>query len=167
MTKNELKELGLDNLVEYADSLQVQNEQLKKLTEDQAAEIEGHVKRADELQAIGEDLQTQMDNLARMKKGGLSHDDVQEIVLRQAEEIAQLQLQVAGSVGLELKKKTVPQKPVIPKELVTIDDKKYKFKLAAFHFGGKSYTAEEAAFNQDLLKTIVALKGQGILKEVI
>ena len=61
-------------------------------------------------------------------------------------------------------------KPItIPKEAVEVNGKKYKFNVARFAFPGShaQYLSEEVVTDTKILKQIIAIKGQGILTELV
>lgn len=84
-----------------------------------------------------------------------------EIAAGQAKTIATLQ----GAIVAE--KAEPKKKPVLPKSKLTITGKEYKFRLAQFNFESKTILAEDAALDKDLLKRIVAVPGQNVLKEQV
>jgi hypothetical protein len=72
-------------------------------------------------------------------------------------------LELPGSVIAapeEKKKARIPTEPVI------VDKKKYMFKFPAFWFETVRYESQDAALDIKLLGKIIALEGQGILKEI-
>jgi hypothetical protein len=59
-------------------------------------------------------------------------------------------------------------KPEIPAKPVTVDGKEYNFNVAVFVLPGYGkMTAEEASTSEEILKAIIAIPGQGILKELV
>lgn len=61
------------------------------------------------------------------------------------------------------------QHPQIPAETVKVDGREYKFKVASFHRPGYAaiVTAEQALTDDKLLESIIAIKGQRILQEIL
>ncbi len=63
-----------------------------------------------------------------------------------------------------------PQLPTIPPEVLELGGKKYKWQVAQFTLPGKepkTLTAEEASVDEDILKAVLEIDGQGILKEQV
>lgn len=56
---------------------------------------------------------------------------------------------------------------VIPSNPVIVNDVAYVFQKPAFVLGGVMYTANEAALDEDLLKRVVEIEGQTILREQV
>jgi hypothetical protein len=50
---------------------------------------------------------------------------------------------------------------------ISINGRLYKIRVAAFIFNGERYTAEEASLDENLLKEILKVNGQRILKEIV
>jgi hypothetical protein len=84
-------------------------------------------------------------------------------------QIGELTLKAAQAKGISLKENTAAVRPVIPAENVKLNGKEYKWKVAAFRLSGESsaYTAEEAATSPEIIKKILAVKGQNILQELV
>lgn len=59
------------------------------------------------------------------------------------------------------KKKARP----IPEKAITVAGKEYKWTVPAFNHKGVKISAEDASVDEELLKEIVSITGQGILKE--
>ena len=69
---------------------------------------------------------------------------------------------------LETKIETKEEKKLsIPKKIVTVGKKKYKFNLAAFNLNGQVISSEDASLDEEILKQIVAMEGQGIMTEQV
>ena len=90
----------------------------------------------------------------------------QELSAKQADTIAELQTQLAASKASE---NTEVKNPTVPKEPVKVGAKQYKFVVAKFVFPGsdKQYLSEEVALDEAILKKVLAIPGQGILKELV
>jgi len=67
-----------------------------------------------------------------------------------------------GSVVVANEEKKVE----IPKDAVEVDGKEYVFKKPRFHVNGKDYVSSEAAFDEAILRAVLAIKGQTILEEL-
>ncbi len=98
-----------------------------------------------------------------------SNDQVDQLTKEVEEkdnEIASLKEEIAslGNVVTEKKQPKAEKKtPVIP-DPVDVDGTTVKFNFPCFRFGGNRYEAEDAATDQELMRKILATKGQGILK---
>jgi hypothetical protein len=87
---------------------------------------------------------------------------MKQTIAQQNETIVQLK----GKVAETKLDTTEPAKPEIPKDAIKQGDKEYKFQVAHFMIPGRGQvTAEEAALDEDIIKAILAIPGQGILKE--
>ena len=97
-------------------------------------------------------------------------EQLAEIVKQQQVVIGELQ---ASNLSLQSNALKVADKPVkleIPKEPVTYKGKKYAFQLAKFTLPGhtaQTFTAAEAATDEDVIKQILAIEGQGVLKQLV
>jgi len=97
-------------------------------------------------------------------------EQLAEIVKQQQVVIGELQ---ASNLSLQSNALKVADKPVkleIPKEPVTYKGKKYQFQLAKFTLPGhtaQTFTAAEAATDDDVIKQILAIEGQGVLKQLV
>lgn len=58
-------------------------------------------------------------------------------------------------------------KPSIPAKFVEIDGVEYEFQKPAFSLEGRTYSAQEAAADAEVLKKLIAIEGQTILKELV
>jgi hypothetical protein len=90
----------------------------------------------------------------------LSKEELIEIVNSQAAYIKQLESQATPA---EINKPTEAARPVIPAP-VTIDGKRYRFAYPLFKLNGITYRADEAQYDEQLMRTILAKKGQTILR---
>lgn len=87
----------------------------------------------------------------------------------QATHIAVLQQENASLKGKVIEVTATLELPKIPNEPIVINKKKYQWQVAIFTIPGKeprTLTAEEASLDKDALKAILAIEGQGILKEL-
>lgn len=88
----------------------------------------------------------------------------------QAEHIAALQQENITLKGKVIEVTGTPELPKIPKEPIAVGKKKYQWQVAIFTIPGKepkTYTAEEASLDETALAAILAIEGQGILKELV
>jgi|ERR1035437_2313375 hypothetical protein len=111
-------------------------------------------------------MATPVKTIADLKKEAIEKDAK---ITELEEQVADQQKKIKVLKGVVENKKEVKQeaaKPVIP-EPVDIDGKTVKFKVMAFWFKGERYTAEDAATDKELMKNILAVKGQGILHELV
>lgn len=70
-----------------------------------------------------------------------------------------------ATVIMEVKSKKI----TVPAETINIAGKEYMFQVACFRMTGEPeiLLSENAALRPDLLQKIIAIEGQGILKEVV
>lgn len=60
------------------------------------------------------------------------------------------------------------EKPKVPEKAVSFNKKQYKFTLAQFIMPGRGkMLAEDAMTDKDIIAEIIAIEGQGILKELV
>ena len=84
--------------------------------------------------------------------------------VKKDEIIGELKNQLAGVAAQNLQE----QKPLtIPTEPVEHKGKSYMWTAASFILKGETYTAEEASLNEALITKILAIKGQGLLREKV
>jgi hypothetical protein len=118
---------------------------------------------ANKTPAVITEQQTDMLQNEEQKLPPLSEQEWLAIIEVKDARILELEALVYGDkkpVKIEVKK------PIKPSELVPYGGKNYKWKLSAFIFEGKRYTAEEASCDQDVIGRILSLPGQGLLKEI-
>lgn len=101
----------------------------------------------------------------------LTTEQLFEMIRKQNEQIATITATFGR--GTELKVLVAEKTPEIPKDGVKHKKKNYDFTMPVFmlppvpelEFTGGKYTAEEAATDTKVIEAILAIKGQGILKE--
>jgi len=95
--------------------------------------------------------------------------DLHEIVKKQGEEINTLKSLLAAKKETEITLNKKEELPEIPKDAVKVDGKEYKFTVARFRLPNRSeiVLADQAALDNALLKEILAIEGQNILKEQV
>lgn len=97
-------------------------------------------------------------------------EDHLKTIEEQAGKIEQLNT-VIGTANtktvIEIEKKKV-EAPVIPAEPFEYKGKSYKWLRAAFRLPGdiKKYSCQDAAGNENVMDKLLAIEGQGILKEL-
>lgn len=93
-------------------------------------------------------------------------EDLHAIVTQQAQTIAE---QNAKIEGMKLKETNIIVEKItaltIPEKAVEVRGKEYKWTVPAFNHKGVKISAEDASLDEALLKEIIAINGQGILKE--
>lgn len=78
----------------------------------------------------------------------------------------QMKVFVQGSISIS--SNDAPKaKPSIPVPFVEIDGVEYEFQKPAFSLEGRTYSAQEAAADAEVLKKLIAIDGQTILKELV
>ncbi len=109
---------------------------------------------------------------------------LQEKVTAHAEKISQLeqvnvqQMQIIADQAKQLETyskattnidKAKPKKLPIPETPVSIDGEEYLFQVAAFRLPGETdiILSEDAALRPEMLKAVLKLEGQGILKKLV
>ena len=101
----------------------------------------------------------------------LSLESLQEQLTAQAKTISDLALvnnQLKGRLAETSITTQEVAKIVLPTDPIEINGKKYKWLVPVFHIDGFGRTtAEEASIDDDILEAIVAIAGQGLLKEII
>lgn len=100
----------------------------------------------------------------------LTLEQLAEMVKQQQITINELQANNLALQSNALKVADKPAKLEIPKEPVTYKGKKYQFQLAKFTLPGhtaQTFTAAEAATDEDVIKQILAIEGQGVLKQLV
>lgn len=95
----------------------------------------------------------------------LSTEQLIDIIHRQADDIAALQMEITW-LKEQKTKQDLPAKEVLKANPVEVDGELYCFKLLRFIKGGKTYTAEQASLNEGLLRKILADPYQMILEKV-
>lgn len=95
--------------------------------------------------------------------------DLHEIVKKQGEEINTLKSLLAAKKETEITLNKKEELPTIPEDEVEVNGKEYKFNVARFRLPNRSeiILAAEAALDEVLLKEIVAIEGQNILREQV
>jgi hypothetical protein len=89
-------------------------------------------------------------------------DEQKAVIEKQNDTIIELQSKIIAA--------NVPEKPKelkIPASPVSFNDKQYKWQVASFCLPGSSLkiTAEEASTDKAIIEKIIAIEGQGLLKE--
>ena len=99
-------------------------------------------------------------------------EKLQEQLDKQAETIAAQHETILGLKG-EVAKTNLATEPVkpptIPSKPTTYKGKEYKWQVAIFHLPGSpdKITAEEANLDENIIKQVLAIEGQGMLKELV
>ncbi len=95
----------------------------------------------------------------------LSLESLAIVVENQSKTILELQAQLLSKSAVQ----EAAKPPSIPTESVKVKGKEYKFNVPKFAFLGsdKQYLAEEVATDEAILKQILAIEGQGILRELV
>lgn len=116
-------------------------------------------KTLEQLQQENDSLKAENENLKA------ENEKLSDTVSEQAETIITLK---AEKLSSDLKPVQGEPKPAIPAKPVSVDGKQYSFNLAAFVLPAYGrLTAEEASTDEAILKAIIAIPGQGILKELV
>lgn len=139
---------------------QTEKKQFEELQQKLAAALEN----ADEvLKAENAELAAKLE--AVEQKAG----DIQETVDNQAALIEEQAKQLAAYSEIAPAAEAATSKLAVPQEPVTVDGKQYTWLKAKFRVLGdpELHTAEEAAQDAALLKRIVAIEGQKLLKPVV
>ena len=99
----------------------------------------------------------------------VTNAELMEIVKKQGEKINQLSKMVSAKKETDITLNKKEELPTIPEDEVEVNGKKYQFTVAHFRLPNRSNVilASEAALDGELLKEIVAIKGQNILKELV
>lgn len=77
-------------------------------------------------------------------------------------------LKLKLSAGVTEIKVAEPKKPTIPKEPVTVGDKQYMWNVPTVRGrGGVILSAQEASNDEEFMAALVAVEGQGLLRELV
>lgn len=78
---------------------------------------------------------------------------------------AEEELKEASKAADQLAAAAAEAAPELPKSIVKVGGKKYKFRLPKFRLDGAEVLSEDAALDSALLEKLVAIEGQTILVE--
>jgi hypothetical protein len=99
----------------------------------------------------------------------ITNEALLEIVKKQGEQIDQLTKMVSAKQETSITVDAAVKVPTLPTDAVDVNGKQYKLNFASFRLPDSStiILASEAAVDEELLKTIVAIPGQNVLKEQV
>jgi hypothetical protein len=96
----------------------------------------------------------------------LSNEELTAIIHKQNRQIENLQKLITGATKIEINAKKTKLKT--PKDNVTRHGKEYRWRMPQFRMpDGTIVTAEEASTDTKTIDQILAIRGQGILQELI
>lgn len=132
----ELEKLTFEDLLAHAQKQEVEIAEMKEASDSQATECVAHSEKIAEQAELIEKLNAVIGNA-----------------------------KAQTSIDVVTKKE---EAPVIPAEFVEVDGEQYQWLRAGFRLPGEinKYTAQEASGNVDVLKRLLAIEGQSILKKL-
>lgn len=152
----------MSDTISIVDHDKIVNELKSTLAAKESA-CQAHTSEIETLKASIEEYKA---TLTKKETDCQAHTAALEKAKTSVEELLDKSQKQAATILSFNKKHGVPKAAILSKT-VKVDEKEYKFVLPKFRFDGQEILSEDAIHDEDLLRSIISLEGQGILKEIV